>query len=100
MFVSLLKDYALGSHNGPQQPLTALCTQCIVNIELYRPMTGEELRRIRKRFGLTQAALAKRLAVTSTSVARWERGEVAIQESMARFIRLLRTTGIKSRVGR
>ena len=55
-------------------------------------MTGDELRRIRKRLGLTQAALAERLAVTSTSVARWERGEVPIREAMARFIRLLGAT--------
>lgn len=54
-------------------------------------MTGEELRRIRQRLGLTQARLAERLAVTSTTVARWERGEVPIREPMARLVRLLVT---------
>ena len=52
-------------------------------------MTGQELRDIRKRLGLTQAALAERLAVTTTTLARWERNELPVRESMARFVRLL-----------
>lgn len=52
-------------------------------------MTGRELRRLRKRLGLTQAALAQQFAVTPTTVARWERGEVSIREPMARLIRLI-----------
>lgn len=52
-------------------------------------MTGEELRRIRKRLGLTQQQLAERLAVHSNSVARWERDEMPIRELTARLVRLL-----------
>ncbi len=52
-------------------------------------MTGSELQRIRKRLRLTQRELAERLAVTVTSVARWERDEVIITETMARFIQLV-----------
>lgn len=52
-------------------------------------MTGEELRRIRKRLGLTQVALAERLGVAPNSVARWERDEVPIREVVARLVRLL-----------
>lgn len=52
-------------------------------------MTGSELRRIRKRLGLTQAALAERIAVATNTVARWERGELPIRETTARLIRLL-----------
>lgn len=55
-------------------------------------MTGEELRRIRKRLGLTQVTLAEQLAVTPTTVARWERDEVPIREPMARLIQLLAKT--------
>jgi transcriptional regulator with XRE-family HTH domain len=47
------------------------------------------LRDIRKSLGLTQAALAERLAVTTTTLARWERNELPMRESMARFVRLL-----------
>jgi excisionase family DNA binding protein len=55
-------------------------------------VTGKELRGIRKRLGLTQVALAEQLAVTPTTVARWERDEVPIRESMARLIQLLTNT--------
>ncbi len=51
-------------------------------------MKGIELKRIRARLGLTQRELAERLAVALNSVARWERDEVIITETMARFIRL------------
>lgn len=60
-------------------------------------MTGEDLRRIRKRLGLTQAALAERLGVTPTSVARWERNEVSIREPIARLIRLLAAMKLKEK---
>lgn len=52
-------------------------------------MTGLELRRIRKRLGLTQQAFAKKIGVTANTVARWERGAVGIGEPIARLIRLL-----------
>jgi transcriptional regulator with XRE-family HTH domain len=52
-------------------------------------MTGDELRRLRRRLGFTQAQLAERVGVTANSVARWERGEMGIRESAARLIRLL-----------
>ena len=55
-------------------------------------MKGRELLRIRKRLGLTQVALAKRLAVSPNTVARWERDEVRIREPMAKLIRLLEQT--------
>ncbi len=53
------------------------------------PMTGSEVRRIRKRLGLTQAQLAERVGVTASSVARWEQGVLGIRESAARLLRLL-----------
>ncbi len=52
-------------------------------------MTGEELRRIRERLGLTQRQLAERLGVHWNSVARWERNEMSIRETAARLVRLL-----------
>lgn len=41
-------------------------------------MTGVELRARRKALGLSQGRLAKRLGVSSNTVARWERGELTI----------------------
>ncbi len=55
-------------------------------------MKGGTLRRIRKRLGLTQAALAERLGVRPNTVARWERNELPIREPMAKLIRLLEQT--------
>jgi DNA-binding transcriptional regulator YiaG len=38
-------------------------------------MTAEEILVARRRMGLTQEQLARRLRVTVTSVSRWERGQ-------------------------
>ena len=43
---------------------------------------ADELRARRKALGLSQVALAERLGVTATTVARWERGEMAPAWSM------------------
>jgi len=52
-------------------------------------VTGKELKRIRKRLGLKQTELADKIGVHWNSVARWERDEVPIRESMARLIRTI-----------
>ena len=52
-------------------------------------MTGEEVRRIRLRLGLTQAELGERLGVAANSVARWERGEMGIRPTAAGLLRLM-----------
>jgi transcriptional regulator with XRE-family HTH domain len=52
-------------------------------------MGGDELRRLRTVLDLTQAGLADELGVTSNTVARWERDEVAIPEPVARLAKLL-----------
>jgi len=52
-------------------------------------LAGDELRRVRKRLGLTQVQLAKELGVHWNSVARWERGEVGISEPVAKLLRIL-----------
>ena len=52
-------------------------------------MTGKELRVLRKKLGWTQVELAKHLGITGNTVARWERSEIAIRDSMARLIRLI-----------
>jgi transcriptional regulator with XRE-family HTH domain len=52
-------------------------------------MTGAELRRLRRRLGLTQRELAELVGVHANSIARQERGELGIKESLARLVRLL-----------
>jgi DNA-binding transcriptional regulator YiaG len=49
-------------------------------------MTPKDLKRIREQLGLTQAALAKELGVTSNSVARWEQGIYRISPMAQRLI--------------
>ncbi|MGH7321002.1 MAG: helix-turn-helix domain-containing protein [Candidatus Rokuibacteriota bacterium] len=63
-------------------------------------MTGKELRGLRDLLELTQAQLAARLGVTPTSVARWERGERAISEPVARLVKFLVDTARKVTVSR
>jgi transcriptional regulator with XRE-family HTH domain len=60
-------------------------------------MSGKELKKIRRRLGWTQVQLAEAMNVTPNSVARWERDEVPIRESMATLARLL--AGQKQRKG-
>ena len=52
-------------------------------------MTGDEVRRIRRRLGLTQAELSEHLGVAANSVARWERDEMSIRPTAAALLRLM-----------
>jgi len=60
----------------------------LYTIGIVTQVDGSELRRLRMRAGLTQAALAAKLGVASNSVARWERSERTIAEPMVRLIRM------------
>jgi DNA-binding transcriptional regulator YiaG len=53
-------------------------------------VTRAEVRRIRGRLRLTQAALARALGVARVTVARWESGVYAIPEPTARLLERLR----------
>ena len=52
-------------------------------------MTGEELRKIRLKMGLTQVQMAEEIGVTSNALAMWERDERKISEPVARLVSLL-----------
>ena len=58
-------------------------------------MTGHQMRKIRKGLGLTQKELAVLVGVATNSIARQERGEMGIRESLARLIRLTAQTEAK-----
>src|SRR5438445_4550932 len=66
--------------SGGSQYYTVLCST--------NRHPSSELRRLRERAGLTQAALAAKLGVVPNSVARWERNERASAEGMTRPIRM------------
>jgi len=52
-------------------------------------MTGTELVALRARLKLTQVAFAERLGVHANTLARYERGEIAIPEPVARLAQIL-----------
>ncbi len=52
-------------------------------------MTGEQMRRIRKRLGLTQREFAHEMGWHPNSVAKAERGEMTITPMAARLAKLL-----------
>jgi DNA-binding transcriptional regulator YiaG len=52
-------------------------------------MTGSEFRKLRAVLELTQAQLADLMGTTKASVSRWESGDRAISELVARYLRLL-----------
>ena len=52
-------------------------------------MRAAEVKRLRKRLGLSQAGLAEALGVHVMTVSRWEREVVNITEPTARLLRLL-----------
>jgi DNA-binding transcriptional regulator YiaG len=61
----------------------------IIDYTMRIVVTGRELHSIRQKLALTQAALAEAIGVTSNTVARWERGEMAISEPAARLLEKL-----------
>ena len=52
-------------------------------------MTGEQMRRIRKRLGLTQREFAQEMGWHPNSVAKAERGEMTITPMAARLAKFL-----------
>lgn len=49
-------------------------------------MTGQKLKALRRRTGLTQAALAELVGVAPNSIARFERDELVMKPTTARLI--------------
>lgn len=58
-------------------------------------MTGAELRRRRRRLGLTQAEFAARLGTSPNTVYRWEAGLVGVSAPVARLVRIVAETDRK-----
>lgn len=56
-------------------------------------MNNRELRALRTRLGLTQAALAKAVGVAPNTLARWERGELALPDSAAERLNAIAQDG-------
>jgi DNA-binding transcriptional regulator YiaG len=63
-------------------------------------MKGTDVQRLRRKLGLTQAALAARLGVHKLTVSRWECDRVRITEPTAHLLRLLATVPTTPKGGR
>ena len=60
-------------------------TKTVTNGNLF-PMTGDELKQLRTRLGMTQDELGQRLGVARVTVARWEIGLRRVPELAARLV--------------
>ncbi|MDF7651272.1 helix-turn-helix domain-containing protein [Candidatus Pantoea formicae] len=56
-------------------------------------MTGQEIKRMRNQYGLTQALLAYTLGMTVDSVSKWERGEIKPSGPALRILNTLAAKG-------
>jgi transcriptional regulator with XRE-family HTH domain len=63
-------------------------------------VTGEDLRRLRRRLRLTQREMAAELAVHENTYSRQERGEIGIGRAVAKLARLLEASAPRSRARR
>lgn len=53
------------------------------------PLSGAEMRFLRHELDLSQAVLANLLGVDAQSVARWEKGQTAVQKTAERMVRMI-----------
>lgn len=63
------------------------------NIPAIRVMTGSQIREVRTRYNLSQAALAITLGMSIESVSKWERNESKPNNAALRIINILDAKG-------
>lgn len=56
---------------------------------LPKPMTGEDIKRIREQNNLSQSSLALILNMTKESVSKWERGEIKPNGAALRLLTMI-----------
>lgn len=65
------------------------------DIPAVRPMTGTQIREVRTRYNMSQAALAMTIGMSVESVSKWERNESKPNKAALRIINLLDANGLK-----
>ncbi|NDL00709.1 helix-turn-helix domain-containing protein [Photorhabdus bodei] len=60
-----------------------------------RPMSGDEIKKLRDRYNISQASLALALNMTKESVSKWERGEIKPNGAALRMLNLIDKQGLK-----
>jgi DNA-binding transcriptional regulator YiaG len=79
-----LGDRAVGTIKSQSRKRTHLTEYVTIGNILF--MTGEELKTLRAKLGLTQDELGKRLGVARVTVTRWEIGLRRVPELAARLV--------------
>lgn len=64
------------------------------NIAELKDMTGDEIRALRTRLGMSQSILANALGMSKESVSKWERNEVKPAGPALRILNLLDSKGL------
>lgn len=65
------------------------------DIPAVRTMTGAQIREVRTRYNLSQAALAITIGMSVESVSKWERNESKPNKAALRIINLLDANGLE-----
>jgi putative transcriptional regulator len=65
------------------------------DIPAVRTMTGSEIREVRTRYNMSQAALAMTIGMSVESISKWERNESKPNKAALRIINLLDANGLK-----
>ena len=67
--------------------------ECRKRVAAVRVMSGEEIKQLRVKCGLSQASLAHTLGMTVDSVSKWERGEITPSGPALRILNTLAAKG-------
>lgn len=65
------------------------------DIPAVRVMNGSQIREVRTRYNMSQAALAMTIGMSVESVSKWERNESKPNKAALRIINLLDANGLK-----
>jgi putative transcriptional regulator len=65
------------------------------DIPAVRTMTGTQIKEVRTRYHMSQAALAMTIGMSVESVSKWERNESKPNKAALRIINLLDVNGLK-----
>lgn len=63
------------------------------NIPQVRPMTGVQIKQVRARWKMSQAALARTVGMSVESVSKWERNESKPNNAALRILNTIETKG-------
>jgi putative transcriptional regulator len=94
--LAAVHETALGLHDAgamDKQTMKAFDTMCLTPV---KPLTPEQIRRIRHREKASQAVFARYLNVTTGLVSQWERGEKHPRGASLKLLTLVAKNGLQA----